>query len=132
VEREVPRALWAIKFPGRPNGQGDAEARGRRNTNRNVRVRRRRSTEGEIWASRTEEEGCIIVAGSDGSIKFHEVWAGEKKGGMRGKGLGNVRGVFGGSRIPEGVLRGLRLWRLGGGRLSGRLYPQYIGIRLGK
>ena len=52
-------------------------------------MRRRWSREGEIWANRTEEEGCIIVAGSDGSIKFHEVWVGEKKGGMRRKGLGN-------------------------------------------
>jgi hypothetical protein len=94
--------------PGRPSGQGDAEARGRRNTNQNVSVRRRRSREGKIWANRTEE-GCIIVAGSDGSIKFHEVWAGEKKGGKRGKGLGNVRGVFGGSRIPEGVFVGIEV-----------------------
>ena len=109
MEREVPRALWAIKFPGRPNGHGDAEARGRGNTNRNVSVRRRWSREGEIWASRTEEEGCIIVAGSDGCIKFHEVWAGEKKGGVRGKGLGNVRGVFGGSRILEGLFEGIEV-----------------------
>jgi hypothetical protein len=35
-----------------------------------------------------DEEGRIIVAGSDGSIQFHEMYAGEKKGCMRGKGLG--------------------------------------------
>ena len=109
MEREVPRALWAIKFPGRPNGQGDAEARGRRNVNWNVSMQRRRSREGAIWASRTEEEGCIIVAGSDDSIKFHEVWAGEKKGGMRGEGLGSVRGVFGGSKILEGLFEGIEV-----------------------
>jgi hypothetical protein len=109
MEREVPRALWAIKFPGRPNGQGDAEARGRRNANGNVSARWRRSGEGETWASRTEEEGCIIVAGSDASIKFHEVWAGEKKGGTRGKGLGSVRGVFCGSRILEGLFEGIEV-----------------------
>jgi hypothetical protein len=108
MEREVPRALWAIKFPGRPNGQGDTGARGRRNANWNVSVQRR-SREGAIWASRTVEEGCIIVAGSDGSIKFHEVWAGEKKGGICGKGLGSVRGVFGGSRILEGLFDGIEV-----------------------
>jgi hypothetical protein len=31
----------------------------------------------------------------------------------------------------RGFLRGLRLWRLRRGGLSGRLYRQYIGIRLG-
>jgi meiosis-specific APC/C activator protein AMA1 len=106
---EVPRALWAIRYPGRPNGQGDTETRGRRNVNGNGSVRRRRSREGEVWASRTEEEGCIIVAGSDESIKFHEVWAGEKRGGMGGQGLGSVRGVFGGSRILEGVFEGIEV-----------------------
>jgi WD40 repeat protein len=108
VEQEVPRALWAIKFPGRPNGQGDVEARGRRNANWNASAQRR-SGEGAIWAGRTVEEGCIVVAGSDGSIKFHEVWAGEKKGGMRGKGLGSVRGAFGGSRILEGLFEGIEV-----------------------
>jgi hypothetical protein len=109
LDREVPRALSAIRFPGRPNGQGDAEARGRRNVSGNASVRRRRSREGEIWASRTEEEGCVIVAGSDDSIKFHEVWAGDKRGGKCGQGLGMVRGVFGGSRILEGVFEGIEV-----------------------
>ena len=109
LEREVPRALWAIKFPGRPNGQGDAEVRGRRNARGSGSVRRRRSREGEVWANRTEEEGCIIVAGSDDSIKFHEVWAGEKRGGKGGQGLGSVRGVFGGSSILEGVFEGIEV-----------------------
>ena len=108
LEREVPRALWAIRFPGRPNGQG-AEARGRRNARGTGSVRRRRSREGDPWANRTEEEGCIIVAGSDDSIKFHEVWTGEKRGGHDGQGLGSVRGVLGGSRILEGVFEGIEV-----------------------
>jgi hypothetical protein len=99
--REVPRALWAIKFPGRPNGQGDAEDRGRAVTNGNASVRRRRSGEGEVWASRAEEESCIIVAGSDDSIKFHKVWAGERRGGTDGQGLGSVKGVFGGIEVED-------------------------------
>lgn len=109
LDREVPRALWAIRFPGRPNGRGQADARCRRDGdgNGNASVRRRESREGEVWASRTEEEGCIIVAGSDDSIKFHEVWAGEKRGGKTGQGLGCVRGVLGGSRILEGVFEGI-------------------------
>lgn len=94
--QETPRALWAIRFPGRPNGQGDGDG-----------LRRRQSREGQTWASRTEEEGCIIVAGSDESIKFHEVWAGDKRGGKGGRGLGNVASVFGGSKILEGVYEGI-------------------------
>jgi hypothetical protein len=37
-EREVLRALWAMRFPGRPNGQGDAEDRGRAIINGNASV----------------------------------------------------------------------------------------------
>ena len=109
LEREVPRALWAIRFPGKPNGRGDAEARGTRNAYGNTSVRRGRSREGEVWASRTEQEGCIIVAGSDDSVKFHEVWTGEKRGGKDGQGLGIVKGAFGGSRILEGVFEGIEV-----------------------
>ena len=97
--QEVPRALWAIRYPGRPNGQGENSERGR--------LRRRQSREGQMWARRTEEEGCIIVAGSDESIKFHEVWAGDRKGGKGGRGLGSVASVLGGSKILEGVYEGI-------------------------
>jgi hypothetical protein len=37
IEHEVPRILWAFRFPRMPNGQGDAEARDRRNA-RGMRV----------------------------------------------------------------------------------------------
>lgn len=40
-------------------------------------------------------EGCIVVAGSDESIKFHEVWSGGKKATVGGVGL------LGGSDILE-------------------------------
>ncbi|PLB38239.1 WD40 repeat-like protein [Aspergillus candidus] len=35
---------------------------------------RPRAKEGGLWCSRTTEEGCIIVASSDQTLKFHEVW----------------------------------------------------------
>lgn len=78
------RALWAVRFPGAPNSKSKSDLDGERR-------------EGQRWGSRTQEEGCIVVAGSDESVKFHEVWTGEAKRGL----LGNSRGVLGGSLILE-------------------------------
>ncbi|KXJ87097.1 WD40-repeat-containing domain protein [Microdochium bolleyi] len=70
------RALYAISYPGSP---------------RETRYRRPRKQQ-----SRTAVEGCIVVASSDESIKFHEVWMAERKATT---GLGC--GVLGGSDILE-------------------------------
>lgn len=72
------RALYAIPYPGGPN-----TGRGR--------------PEGNTWASRTSEEGCIIVASSDGSIKFHEVWCDSKRATVP------CSGLLGGSSILESL-----------------------------
>lgn len=53
--------------------------------------------EGGTWWSRTAEEGCIIVASSDETVKFHEVWSGARKSTVGGTGL------LGGSDIIEGL-----------------------------
>ena len=37
------------------------------------------------------------------------MWAGERKGGTDGQGLGSVKGVFGGSRILDGVFGGIEV-----------------------
>ena len=73
------RALLAIPYPGGPNEMG-----------RQVR-------EGERWWGRTAEEGCIVVACSDESVKFHEVWSGAKKS------TGGNLGLLGGSDILESL-----------------------------
>lgn len=73
------RALLAIPYPGGPNEMG-----------RQVR-------EGERWLGRTAEEGCIVVACSDESVKFHEVWSGSRKS------TGGNLGLLGGSDILEGL-----------------------------
>lgn len=73
------RALLAIPYPGGPN-----------ETSRQTR-------EGEAWWSRTAEEGCIVVACSDESVKFHEVWSGARKA------TGGHFGLLGGSDILEGL-----------------------------
>ncbi|KAI9824576.1 MAG: hypothetical protein M1832_001665 [Thelocarpon impressellum] len=75
------RALYAIAYPGGPNQTNAKASRG----------------EGGTWTSRTAEEGCIVVAGSDESVKFHEVWSESKRGTPSGKGL------LGGSDILEGL-----------------------------
>lgn len=37
-------------------------------------------------ASRSSQEGCLVVAASDNSVKFHEVWPNEKKSTIGGPG----------------------------------------------
>ena len=73
------RALLAIAYP---KGPGET---------------RHRTRLGETWYSRTAEEGCIVVACSDESVKFHEVWSGASK-----STIGHA-GFLGGSSILEGL-----------------------------
>ena len=75
------RALYAIAYPGGPNQTNAKSGRG--------------GGEGGAWTSRTLEEGCIVVAGSDESVKFHEVWSETKR-----KAAGS-KGLLGGSDILE-------------------------------
>lgn len=105
------RALWAVSYPGatqdalthdtlddergthhRPGRRGRSEPCRRTGASRTVRPREK---EGGLWCSRTVEEGCIIVASSDQTVKFHEVWSGLKKG------TASASGLFGGSEILE-------------------------------
>jgi meiosis-specific APC/C activator protein AMA1 len=72
------RALYAIPYPGGPNES-------------------QRSGEGGRGLSRTAQEGCIVVASSDESVKFHEVWSAGQKSTAGGEGL------LGGSDILEGL-----------------------------
>lgn len=74
-------------------------------------------TEGAQWASRTQDEGSLIIACCDQTVKFFEVWAGKSKNpsarrnesvkrkielsGIE-RALGSKEGVFGGSKVLEG------------------------------
>ncbi|RYP22839.1 hypothetical protein DL765_001435 [Monosporascus sp. GIB2] len=69
------RALYAIPYPAGPSDT--------------YRTRERRR-------SRTAAEGCIVVASSDESVKFHEVWAAGRKATT-----GLDSGVLAGSDILE-------------------------------
>ncbi|PYH45232.1 WD40 repeat domain-containing protein [Aspergillus saccharolyticus JOP 1030-1] len=113
------RALCAVSYPGRPHsfergisdetddattssaanhdrlaGQSRYQPSRRRTSRAFVRPR---AKEGGLWCSRTMHEGCIIVASSDQSVKFHEVWSGSKQS------TAAVAGSFGGSGILEGL-----------------------------
>ncbi|KAK7978418.1 WD domain-containing protein [Apiospora saccharicola] len=87
------RALCAIAYPGGPRGlhsQEDAESElsSRRGIRRMLHSRRK---------SKSKRDGCLVVAGSDESVKFHEVW---------GMGTGALStslgpGALGGSDILE-------------------------------
>lgn len=74
------RALYAIPYPGGPE---DTSSGGGREAG-TARDR-----------SRTAKEGCIMVASSDKSVKFHEVWVADQRG------TAGVAGVLGGSPILE-------------------------------
>ncbi|KAL3464108.1 WD40-repeat-containing domain protein [Aspergillus heterothallicus] len=116
------RALCAVSYPGRPptylyDGldapeesqdsntqihpiQGSFTRGSREGTPRRLVGRvvvRPRAKEGGLWCSRTVEEGCIIVASSDQSVKFHEVWTGSKTH------ISPASGPYGGSEILEGL-----------------------------
>ncbi|QQK45743.1 WD40/YVTN repeat-like-containing domain [Penicillium digitatum] len=119
------RALWAVRYPGkvphfsgvrssRPDSQSSSPSssssqtrsaergsstRGREVSNRKVGARMvaPKEKEGGMWCARTKEEGCIIVASSDQTVKFHEVWTGRRTSNT------SACGLFGGSDILEGL-----------------------------
>ncbi|KAJ5298896.1 uncharacterized protein N7443_007016 [Penicillium atrosanguineum] len=117
------RALWAVSYPGRPprppiptQDESDlfcasprltpvpgtrSQSPGRANKSGgprpNVRIVRPKEKEGGMWCPRTMEEGCIIVASSDQTVKFHEVWTGRRRS------TGSASGLLGGSDILEGM-----------------------------
>ncbi|KAJ5949238.1 hypothetical protein N7454_000822 [Penicillium verhagenii] len=77
------------RHPGQSNGV--------REHRRGPRAIRPKEKEGGMWCKRTMEEGCIIVASSDQTIKFHEVWSGRRKN------TSFAYGILGGSDILEGM-----------------------------
>lgn len=120
------RALWAVSYPGRaprppsmtpdnsdiltppasrsptpsPTRTHSTERGSGPSTRRKRKTRavRPKEKEGGMWCSRTMEEGCIIVASSDQTVKFHEVWTGRRMS------TGSAAcGLFGGSDILEGM-----------------------------
>ncbi|KAL4817586.1 WD40-repeat-containing domain protein [Aspergillus spinulosporus] len=113
------RALCAVSYPGRPpayivddldipeesssstpQAQGNPAREGRTRVTRRLMGRgvvRPRAKEGGLWCSRTVEEGCIIVASSDQSVKFHEVWSSSARH------KSSTSGPYGGSEILEGL-----------------------------
>lgn len=84
------RALYAIPYP-----QGPPDYRAARTATGRARDRNQERREKEKRRNRTAAEGCIVVAASDKSIKFHEVWSGSKRATVGGSGL------LGGSDILE-------------------------------
>lgn len=58
---------------------------------------RTRRGESEPWSEGTYNEGCIVVAASDETIRFHEVWCDGRRG------ISGRQGVLGGSNILESL-----------------------------
>ncbi|KAM5446392.1 hypothetical protein MaudCBS49596_006651 [Microsporum audouinii] len=104
------RALWAISYPGGPNEmvhqlaepashrpRGNGHGPNRSDAGSEDSQPSLSNKEGDTWWSRTAEEGCIIVASSDESVKFHEVWSGTPKT------ITGTSGMLGGSTILESL-----------------------------
>ncbi|SMQ49636.1 unnamed protein product [Zymoseptoria tritici ST99CH_3D7] len=78
------RALYAIAYPGGPSTGPTDKKKGK--------------SELEMgYGRRTREEGCLVIATSDASIKFHEIWPEGSKKSKRISG----GGLLGGSQILE-------------------------------
>ncbi|THZ26165.1 WD40 repeat-like protein [Aureobasidium pullulans] len=92
------RALWAIGFPGGPDASMNVEGTGGSS-----------AREGTPWyARRTSAEGCLVIASSEASIKFHEVWSedptSDRNGPLTPVGVSiSLMGSLGGSDILEGL-----------------------------
>ncbi|KAJ6017144.1 hypothetical protein N7451_000523 [Penicillium sp. IBT 35674x] len=120
VHYDCGRALYAVSYPGRPPRplralledsdllyatsppppsipQAPAQLNEARESRRGPRAIRPKEKEGGMWCMRTMEEGCIIVASSDQTVKFHEVWTGRRKS------TSSAYGILGGSDILEGM-----------------------------
>ncbi|KAF2479313.1 WD40-repeat-containing domain protein [Neohortaea acidophila] len=86
------RALFAVPCPKGPSSQSS------RGVRRFPGRAGRGDGEGQPWYQRrTSREGCLVVATSDASIKFHEIWA-ENRQPSKGEG---ATGSLGGSQILE-------------------------------
>lgn len=87
------RALYAISYPGGPNSfippapRSSGPSHARAQVRQSSRPRRptafNQMDDGATVWTRTRREGCIIVAASDASIKFHEIWP-ERRSGVDG------------------------------------------------
>ncbi|KAK4165116.1 WD40-repeat-containing domain protein [Cladorrhinum sp. PSN259] len=93
------RALYAIPYPSRSQ-----ESRGTLGSHGEVGIRKppsrlysRGSRGSRDSKSRASMEGCIVVASSDKSVKFHEIWPADSKV-KAGK-----AGILGGSDILESL-----------------------------
>lgn len=71
------RALWAIPFPGGPEGD---DVRRYREESKNPRGKRH-SRDVRHMKRRSRLEGSLIIATSDASIKFHQIWPENESGG---------------------------------------------------
>lgn len=109
--QEDMRALYAVAYPGGPNdpaASATTSAYNRRiqDSTEDGDVLREDASVGTgrdaiaRWAGRggrPKSEGCIVVAASDETVRFHEVWSETRRGVL------GWRGVLGGSDILEGL-----------------------------
>ncbi|KAF2236505.1 WD40 repeat-like protein [Viridothelium virens] len=102
------RALCVVGYPGGPgtgmtagSGGKKGKGKGKGRDEKGKGKGKGKGKEGDIWGKGTRSEGCVVVATSDASIKFHEVWCEPK--GSKEIGGRSRQGLLGGSKILESL-----------------------------
>ncbi|KAJ5637690.1 hypothetical protein N7490_007569 [Penicillium lividum] len=97
IPQEDPGPVYAATMPSPPSSESPEQTNEAPEPRRGPRAIRPKEKEGGMWCTRTMEEGCIIVASSDQTVQFHEVWTGRRKS------ISSAYGILGGSDILEGM-----------------------------
>jgi len=92
------RALHAVAYPGGPNVSEGSRTRADDESDDDEegdRLLRELGAKEPRKKVKRQPEGCIVVAASDETVRFHEIWGSKRRGVMQ------RQGVLGGSAILE-------------------------------
>jgi meiosis-specific APC/C activator protein AMA1 len=98
--QEEMRALYAVAYPGGPTISEGCRSRvvgEESEDDDDTRLLRELGAKDPRAKKKRVSEGCLVVAASDETVRFHEVWGEARRLGL------NVKGVLGGSEILESM-----------------------------
>jgi len=96
------RALYAVAYPGGPSVSEGSRIRADDDDSddgddEGERLLRELGAREPRRKEKRQPEGCIVVTASDETVRFHEVWGGDRRA------VTQRQGVLGGSAILEGL-----------------------------
>jgi len=100
--QEDMRALYAVAYPGGPSVSEGSRIRADDDDSddgddEGERLLRELGAREPRRKEKRQPEGCIVVTASDETVRFHEVWGGDRRA------VTQRQGVLGGSAILEGL-----------------------------